>query len=124
MLRRLQVPAKTPLPPELRISTSLASSPTSVPPFKTSWIYRRPRFHSQHLPRFPDDLRTFQLRRPPPPPPPPTCRRPALPPKLPGPPPQRRPPPPPPKGTLPPRSKPASARWGAYCSCPRSPFAS
>src|SRR2546425_10839958 len=104
MPRRMPVPAQTPLPPELRTSTSPASSPTSVPPFKTSWIYRRPRFHSQHLPRFPDDLRTFRLRRPPPPPPPPppAGRRPA-PPQLP-----RRhlrpphPPPPPRLATRPP----------------------
>src|SRR6266702_6313448 len=101
MPRRMPARAQTPLPPEFRISTSPASSPTFVPPFQTSLIYRRPRFHSQHLPRFPDDLRTFQLRRPPPPPPPPSPsgRRPAPPPILPPPPPPPGPPPPPPTGT-------------------------
>src|SRR3989442_10906000 len=109
MPRRMPVPAQTPLPPELRTSTSPASSPTSVPPFKTSWIYRRPRFHSQHLPRFPDDLRTFRLRRPPPPPPPlpPSCRPPAPRPVFPRPLPHPPPPPAPPIRTPPPPSRPA-----------------
>src|SRR5439155_10348798 len=116
MPRRMPVPAQTPLPPELRTSTSPASSPTSVPPFKTSWIYRRPRFHSQHLPRFPDDLRTFQLRRPPPPPPPPS-RRPPPPPQLPPRPlPHRRPHPAPRPVTRPPRSRPAAPRRAPYLS--------
>src|SRR2546425_11740301 len=107
MPRRMPVPAQTPLPPELRTSTSPASSPTSVPPFKTSWIYRRPRFHSQHLPRFPDDLRTFRLRRPPPPPPPPPppSPPPAPPPLLPRPPRAPRPPPPPPLRRPPPTGR-------------------
>src|SRR2546430_4186968 len=108
MPRRMPVPAQTPLPPELRTSTSPASSPTSVPPFKTSWIYRRPRFHSQHLPHFPDDLRTFQLRRPPPPPPPPppSGHRPPLRPIVRRPLPHPRRPPRPPSRTRPPRSAP------------------
>src|SRR2546425_6838778 len=111
MPRRMPVPAQTPLPPELRTSTSPASSPTSVPPFKTSWIYRRPRFHSQHLPRFPDDLRTFRLRRPPPPPPPPPPPRPPPPPPplLPAPPSAPPPyPPPRPLASPPPRRPPAA----------------
>src|SRR2546422_4049539 len=117
MPRRMPVPAQTPLPPELRTSTSPASSPTSVPPFKTSWIYRRPRFHSQHLPRFPDDLRTFRLRRPPPPPPPPPppCPRPPPPPRRPRPPSAPPPPPPPPLSCPPP---PGSARFRPCAALP------
>src|SRR5438445_2009664 len=114
MPRRMPVPAQTPLPPELRTSTSPASSPTSVPPFKTSWIYRRPRFHSQHLPHFPDDLRTFQLRRPPPPPPPPSGRRPPLRRTVRRPLLHRRRPPGPRTVTRPPRSRPAAARRAPY----------